>query len=183
MPLDDTIRTSSESTDDHKKDFRREFGPLIMLVTLVSAINNRGHPIPLDRSKPYQYAVSGSLQIRNDSEMLDAVLPLLVRDDEAVAITAYDPSIQGLGLQFAQSKTSSNLSMLEQRRFYHVWVIQQVNYAATYKHSTGIPATNPDRQDRHSRQENGGDYILFNTGQSHLSSVQIHEWKSLFTIP
>jgi len=63
-----------------------------MLATLVTAINNGGHPIIQDGPRLYQGALEKGLPTRN--RMHNAVSILLSLDAEVVAVTVNDPSTQ-----------------------------------------------------------------------------------------
>ena len=99
MPQGDVSNTSRL----HCNDLHQEFRSLVMLDTLVSAVNNRGRPNFQDCTEPYQGALERSMPTRN--KIQTAVSILLSRNAEIIAVAVKDPSTQ--------------------QDFYHLWAVQQ----------------------------------------------------------
>ena len=81
---------SSLMMNYHNRELHRKFYSITALLTLVTAINNRGHSTLSGYSGPYQTPLDKNLP--TNERVLNAIAILLVQDAEAVAVTACDPS-------------------------------------------------------------------------------------------
>ena len=120
MPPGDTKgppeRLSVLKMNHHSEDLHKKFCSLMMLLTLATAINNRGHPV---HPRPYRMPLDRNLQ--TDEKVLNAIATLLVQDAEVVAVSACNP--------FSHDPASG------QQGGYQVWAVQQgpqVNYPASH---------------------------------------------------
>ena len=121
LPLGDTVVTQTLPAvlkmSHHNEDLHRKSHSLLMLLTLVTAINNGGRPNLPGHSGSYQMLPDRELPTYE--EVLNAIAILLVQDAEVVAVTAcplHDNPASG------------------QRNSFQVWALQQgpqVNYPAT----------------------------------------------------
>jgi hypothetical protein len=104
----------------HSEDLHRKFNSITALLTLVTAINNRGHPILSGHSAPYQTLLDRNLP--EHKKVLNAIATLLVQDAEVVAVAGCNP--------FPNGDSGSG-----QQGSYQVWAVQQspqVNHTATH---------------------------------------------------
>jgi hypothetical protein len=164
------------TNDDHDTaDLQKEFDSIIMLNTLVTAVNTGGHPTLSNYSEPYQEPFDRNLPTHN--RVLNAVATILVRDIEVVAVTVHYP--------FSHQPPFSSE---DRQDSYPLLVIQQsprrVRLPGKHKVHSGITAAaHTDRQNKFVEQNDSIDCILGNVGKSQLWSVQSGSWDNLYSIP
>lgn len=188
MPLNKTTSSSSSELSNSTatvaslKDLHKTFRTLVMLVTLVSAINNRGPPTLLIPFKSYYI---GSSIISKGDKVLDALTALLRRNNDIVATTViYPPPPRTVLSAPACSETGSPLEIPGQQVSPRLWIIQQSRQQLKY------PPTHPylgmvDEKDFSGITIDGhldyrDEFYVVEPGKSHLSA---QDWDDLLIIP
>ena len=153
---------------DPNAELQKEFFSIIMLLTLVAAINNGGHPTLVNRSESYQEAFESYQEpfdrsLPYNNRVLNAAATLLVRNFDVVAVTADHPSS-------------------DQEYFKLLVIHPDLRYRGERTFRSGV-APYPDHQNKFVGDKDSEDGVLVNTGNSHLRSIQSGIWDDLFAIP
>ncbi|KIM84798.1 hypothetical protein PILCRDRAFT_369556 [Piloderma croceum F 1598] len=182
----------------NNEDLHREFRSLIMLVTLVTAINNSGEPTSRNYYEPCNEVVLEK-DLPSRHRVLNAAAALLVRNTEVLAVAACDPPPHQ-PFPSAHDANNNTASSPVQNYSYHLWAIQQDPKQVNYIYPTTNKLDRKDDEDCSPRFDDNDrrfsditavtkpdlqdEYIeLVNNGKSHMSSVNFNDWGSLFTIP
>jgi hypothetical protein len=115
---DTTVMTRSPTRNHRKKALRKEFQSLVMLLTLVTTINNDRRLTLWDSPRPYRWALEVGLPTRH--RVQNAVSILLVRNSEVVAVATRDPFPH-------QHVSSTHVSSP-----YQLWAVQQAPRGVKY---------------------------------------------------
>lgn len=171
--------------NNHNGELHRKFCSITALLTLVTAINDRGHSTLSGYSVPYHALLDKNLP--TDEKVLNGIATLLVQDAEVVAVAACNPS-------------PHHDPVSDQQNSYQVWAIQQgsqVNYASCDLD----PAMKGIQFDSNGRpflviqpllpsqaltffavSTGSKDYVIVNAGISHLAAIKSSKWDGLLSL-
>jgi hypothetical protein len=166
-------------------EVHHEFRVLTMVLTLLTAVNNNGHPSfretsgvpltgPLERGTPHEKLT------------LEATAAILVRDTEIVTATTCRPSVDDLSTSLPSLPDEDREDSEHPKNPIHLLAVQEdLFFEFTSKEFDDInmaeiaTISNPDQRDEHSFSSGGGEdfqCILVSPGMSHWSKIKDDSW-------
>jgi|ERR1700722_3575747 len=159
-----------------------EFKTLTMLLTLVTALNNSGHPTLLARKRDGNYRGPLEVPQSNRGITLNAITSILVRDTEVVAAIAHDPNPPS-----EPYPSSSEDAKPEERMTYQVFAMQvdpEWDQLASEALRKPVPSVvtlaNHDRRDQYMKQSDPTRFVVqAPRGESHWPLISKESWSGL----
>jgi hypothetical protein len=170
MALDGITRLYITRNPSSEGDLHSEFGRLTTLLTLVTAINNKGNPT-LEREFSDGYKDVFDTCLPEASSMIHALSSILVRDYRDVAVALPNS-------QYHPSSSSGHSSVLQ------VYVMQDddLQFENMVVRDYGVAALTPiENAGTKEYRETSGN-IVITKGTSHFDLISNDNWKCL-TIP